>query len=76
MIHAGYNILLFCFLCCLRHHCLVAVLDESGQLLGPQFLEVALDLAEHELDRVVLRTVWDIVDPTKAEPPHGLLRPL
>ena len=39
------------------HQRLVAILQQANELLGPQSLEVFLQLAEHQLDRVPLRAI-------------------
>ena len=40
----------------------MAVLDDASELLRPQAAEVVLDLAEAELDRVVVRCVGNVED--------------
>ena len=57
----------------LRHHGLVALCGQTHELLRSQYAKVGLDLAEHKLYRIELRTIWDVVYPTKSQVPHGLL---
>ena len=58
---------------CLLDQRLVAVLYESGQLLRPECLELLLNLAENELDRVVFRSIGKIIDEPDSEFSHILL---
>ena len=51
----------------------MAVLNETGQLLGSQCLELLLDLAEDELDGIVVWRVCQIVDILDAELSHKFL---
>ena len=54
---------------CLHGHtyqCLMAFLSEAYHLLGPQLLEFAFDFGERQLDRVPLRAVGHVVDPSEA----------
>ena len=51
----------------------MAVLNETGQLLGSQCLELLLDLAEDELDGIVVWCVCQIVDIPDAELSHKFL---
>ena len=52
----------------------MAVLDDAGELASSQCAELLLDLREDELDRVVLRAVWDVEDAPEAQPRHLCLR--
>ena len=51
----------------------MAVLDDASELLRPQAAEVVLDLAEAELDRVVVRCVGNVEDVLEAQPAHCIL---
>ena len=64
------NILLSYISNCLLDQRLVAVLDEPGQLLSPQIPELRLDLAEDELNGVVLGGVGQIEDVPDSELAH------
>ena len=55
-----------------RDQGLVAILDEPHELLGPQLLELALQLGEHQLDGVELRAVRHVEDVPEAELLHLL----
>ena len=74
MLNAIPNILLSYISNRLLDQRLVAVLDQACQLLCPQGPELLLDLAEDELDRVVFRSIGQIVDVPDAEFPHIPLR--
>ena len=58
---------------CICHHSLVALIQQAHKLFGPALPIVGLDLTENELNRVVLWTIWHVVDETKAVLTHGLL---
>ena len=73
MVYTFNNIFLIHTLYCLFNHGLVAVLDDAGQLPGPQGTELLLYLREHELDGIVLRRIWHVEDAAEAQPLH--LRP-
>ena len=51
----------------------MAVLDQADELFGPKCLEVALDHAKAQLNRVVLWAIAHVEDPPEAVVPHGLL---
>ena len=76
MIYALNNVFLLYLFECLLYHCLMAVLDQTDHLLGPERLEVPLDHGEDRLDRVVVRLVRAVIDEPEAMIPHHLLRVL
>lgn len=51
----------------LSHHGAVTILNNAGELAGPQDPESLFHFAEYELDRVVLRRVWNIEDESEAQ---------
>ena len=51
----------------------MAVLDDAGQLPGPQGTELLLYLREYEFDGIVLRRIGYVEDAAEAQPLH--LRP-
>ena len=73
MVYTFNNIFLIHTLYCLFNHGLVAVLDDAGQLPGPQGTELLLYLREHELYGIVLRRIGYVEDAAEAQPLH--LRP-
>ena len=70
MFNTILHILLFHTLYRLGYHCFVAVLDDTGQLPGPQGTEFLLDLREHELDGIVLGRIRHVKDAAEAQPLH------
>jgi hypothetical protein len=73
MIHTIYNVLFPHRLHSFLNQCLVAVLNVSGEFLGPQCAECALDFAKYRFDRVVVRRVGHVVNVAEAQLPHRCL---
>ena len=76
MVNTRNNVFLLHHLDSFDDHVLVAVVDLSCQFLGPQGLEVPLDVAEDELDRIESRFVRHVVDPPDVVVSHCLLGPV
>ena len=70
MVNTFNNIFFIYTIYCLFNHCFVAVLDDTGQLPGPQGTEFLLDLREHELDGIVLGRIRHVKDAAEAQPLH------
>ena len=72
MLNTFYDILFSHGPDCPAHQCLMAVLPIAHELLGPQLLELALQLGESELDGVELWAVHHVEDVLEAELLHLL----
>ena len=70
MVNTLLNILFLELLDGFHDQTFVADVQFADELSGPQCFEVPLELTEHELDRVEVRSVRQVVDEAELEPSH------